>query len=131
MHVKAMSNVYNLSLSLGAFYLGISMILGKGAFDTFPQEWLGVLPFTSWASLALFGMIVFGLGNGIAAMYGFFKKDKKIFVMTFMMGILFCSSTVISTILLGEWYLPTSAFLGFSFIQIVLGLLGLLTFYRT
>ncbi|MET3658055.1 hypothetical protein [Sporosarcina psychrophila] len=54
------------------------MFLERGAFDTFPQEWIGVLPFNNWASLALFGMIVFGIGNGIASTYGFKNNDKKI-----------------------------------------------------
>ena len=111
MLLKNILNSYNLLLSLGAFYLGVSMFLERGVFDTFPQEWLGVLPFNNWASLALFGMIVFGIGNGIASIYGFIKKDKKIFTMTFTMGALFFFCTVIPTILLGEWYLPTSAFL--------------------
>lgn len=127
MLLKNILNSYNLVLSLGAFYLGVSMFLGKGAFDTFPQEWLGVLPFDSWSVLALFGMIVFGIGNGISSIYGFIKKDKKIFTMTFTMGALFFLCTVIPTILLGEWYLPTSAFFVLSLIQILLGLFGFLT----
>ncbi|ATP41031.1 hypothetical protein CSE16_13770 [Solibacillus sp. R5-41] len=129
MLLKNILNSYNLLLCLGAFYLGVSMFLERGVFDTFPQEWLGVLPFNNWASLALFGMIVFGIGNGIASTYGFIKKDKKIFIMTFTMGALFFSCTVIPTILLGEWYLPTSALFVLSLIQILLGLFGYLTVY--
>ena len=118
MLLKNISNSYNLLLSLGAFYLGVSMFLERGAFDIFPQEWIGVLPFNNWASLALFGMIVFGIGNGIASTYGFIKKDKKTFTITFTMGALFFFCTVIPTILLGEWYLPTSALFVLSLIQI-------------
>ncbi|KOS68696.1 hypothetical protein AEA09_09180 [Lysinibacillus contaminans] len=129
MLLKNILSSYNLLLSLGAFYLGVSMFLERGVFDTFPPEWLGVLPFNNWAGLALFGMIVFGIGNGIASTYGFIKKDKKIFTMTFTMGALFFFCTVIPTILLGEWYLPTSAFFVFSLIQILLGLFGFLTIY--
>ncbi|WP_019243958.1 hypothetical protein [Bacillus massilioanorexius] len=47
------------------------------------------MPFNNWASLALFRMIIFGIGNAIASTYGFIKKDKKIFTMTFTMGALF------------------------------------------
>lgn len=129
MILKNILNVYNLLLSLGAFYLGVSMFLERGVFDTFPQEWIGVLPFNNWANLALFGIIVFGIGNGIAATYGFLKKDNKIFTITFTMGVLFFLCTVIPTILLGKWYLPTSALFGLSIIQILLGLCGFLTFY--
>ena len=129
MLLKNILNVYNLLLSLGAFYLGVSMFLGRGVFDTFPQEWIGVLPFNNWVSLALFGIIVFGIGNGIASTYGFIEKDKKIFIITFTMGALFFLCTVIPTILLREWYLPTSAFFVLSIIQILLGLFGFLAFY--
>lgn len=89
MLIKNILNVYNLLLSLGAFYLGMSMFLERGVFDTFPKEWTGVLPFNNWASLALFGIIVFGFGNGIASTYGFLKKDNKIFIITFTMGAYF------------------------------------------
>ncbi|MFY3790297.1 hypothetical protein ACOQFO_01035 [Ureibacillus sp. MALMAid1270] len=129
MLLKSILNVYNLLLSLGAFYLGVSMFLKKGVFETFPQEWIGVLPFNNWASLALFGIIVFGIGNGIASTYGFIKKDNKIFAITFTMGVLFFFCTIIPTILLGVWYLPTSALFVLSIIQILLGFFGFLTFY--
>ena len=129
MLLKNILNIYNLLLSLVAFYLGVSMFLERGVFDTFPQEWIGVLPFNNWASLALFGIIVFGVGNGIASTYGFIKQDKKIFTITFTMGALFLLCTVLPTILLGEWYLPTSALFVFSLIQLLLGLFGFLTFY--
>ena len=129
MLIKNLLNVYNLLLSLGAFYLGMSMFSGKGIFEIFPQEWIGVLPFNSWASLALFGIIVFGFGNGIVATYGFMKKDNKIFIMTFTMGALLFLCTVIPTTMLGEWYLPTSAFLVLSIIQIALGIIGFVINY--
>ena len=125
MLLKHILNLYNLLLSLGAFYLGVNMIFDKGAFDTWPPEWIGKIPFTSWVSLGLFGIIVFGIGNGIASTYGFIKKDNKIYLITITMGVLFFSCTALSRILLGEWYLPTSGFLLFSTIQILLGLVGL------
>ena len=129
MVLRNIVTVYNLLLSLGAFYVGILMFLERGVFDTFPQEWIGVLPFNNWASLALFGIIVFGIGNGIASIYGFVKKGKNLFILTLTMGVLFFLCTIIPTNLLGEWYLPTSLFSVFSVIQLLLGLLGLLNFY--
>ena len=127
MLVKIILNSYNLLLSLGAFYVGVLMFLERGVFATFPQEWIGRMPFNNWASLALFGIIIFGIGNAIASTYGFIKKDKKIFIITFTMGALFFFCTVIPTMLLGEWYLPTSQFLLLSLIQLLLGLFGLVT----
>ncbi len=129
MLLKNILNFYNLLLSLGACYLGVSMLLGRGVFDTFPPEWIGKLPFNSWASLALFGMIIFGSGNAFASIWGFIKKDIKIFIMTITMGALFFFCTVISTMLVGEWYLPTGQFLILSSIQILLGVVGFVISY--
>ncbi|MBD3109634.1 hypothetical protein IEO70_14900 [Bacillus sp. AGMB 02131] len=123
---RIISNSYNLLLALGAFYLGLLMFMGKGAFDTYPPEWIGKIPFTGWAGIAIFGIIIFGIGNAIASAYGFVKKDKQIYIITISMGALFFLCTVASRILLGEWYLPTGQFLIFSVIQILVGLLGLI-----
>ena len=128
MSVKSVSILYHLLLSLGAFYTGGLMFLGGGAFDTWPQEWIGKLPFNSWGSVALFGILVFGVGNLFAFIYGIFKKDTKVFLITIMMGALFFICTILSRMLLGEWYLPTGQFLIASIVQLSLGLLGLLTF---
>ena len=54
---------YNLLLALGAFYMGTSILLGEGIFGEFPPEWTGRMPFNSWESLALFGIVVFGVGT--------------------------------------------------------------------
>lgn len=126
MILKNILNIYNLLLSLGAFYLGWLMLLGRDLFEEFPPEWIGVLPFDNWAVLALFGIIVFGIGNGLAATYGFIKQDKKICIMTFAMGTLLFLSIVIPTVVLGEWYLPTSEMFVLSIIQLLLGIFGFL-----
>lgn len=121
--LKYIACLYNLLLSLGAFYLGVSMILGRG-FETFPPEWVGKIPFQSWMDIALFGMIIFGIGNAIASIYGFIRKER-IFTLTILMGALLFFCTVISTNLLGEWYLPTGMLLIMSILQLSLGLIGL------
>ena len=46
MFLKNILNIFNLLSSLGAFYLGIEMILGRGSFDTWPPEWIGKIPFS-------------------------------------------------------------------------------------
>lgn len=125
--LKKTVNFFNLFLSLGAFYLGLSMFLGKGIFATFPPEWVGIMPFSNWASLALFGIIVFGIGNAMTSIYGFLKKDKKIFTLTFILGMLLFLCALMPIVLLGEWYLPTVYFFILSFFQILLGFFGLVT----
>lgn len=101
------------------------MFLERGVFDTFPAEWIGVMPFTNWESLAIFGIIAFGIGNAVASAYGFLKKDKKIFMATIFMGVLLLLCAFSPVLLVGEWYLPTIQFLLAGSIQIILGLLGL------
>lgn len=131
MLLKTILNFYNLFLALGAFYAGGSMLLGKGAFDTFPSQWVGKLPFTNWAGIALFGIIIFGIGNAMASIYGFRRKDNKIFLFTTAMGALLFFSTVTSTMLVGEWYLPTGQLLILSLIQLSLGIFGFVISYFT
>ena len=65
MLIKSVLNIYNLLLSLGAFYLGVLMFLERGVFDTFPQEWIGILPFNNWENLVLFGVIILELETAL------------------------------------------------------------------
>lgn len=125
--VKKIFNFYNLFLSLGAIYLGSSMILGRGTFDTFPSEWIGVMPFTSWISLGLFGMFVFGVGNAAVAAYGFIKVDKRVFLLTIALGVLLSLCALLPNFLLGESYLPVVYLFIASFFQVFLGIWGLVT----
>ncbi|MFD1030155.1 hypothetical protein [Metaplanococcus flavidus] len=117
---------YTLLLSLGAFYYGSLMLSGDGIFADFPPEWVGVMPFNSWMSLALFGMIVFGLGNAGAAIYGFMKKDQKLFVLVIFLGALCFLCAALPIILLGEWYLPLIQLFLASALQMALGFIGLI-----
>ncbi|WP_134341224.1 hypothetical protein [Filobacillus milosensis] len=125
MLLKNVSNSYNLLLSLAAFYTGINILTGTGVFSEFPQEWVGKIPFNSWESIAIFGILIFGFGNAIAAIYGFIKKGRKIFIMTLIMGVLFLSCMVLQIILLDEVFLATVQFILASSLQLFLGLVGL------
>lgn len=122
---------FNLAMSLGAFFMGISMLPVMGVFVEFPPEWVGVMPFTSWSALAIYGMIVFGIGNAVAAAYGFMKKTRVFFVANLGLGILLSLSAALPIVLLGEWYLPLVFFFVLSFMQIVLGLYGIFSKHRT
>ncbi|RPF56150.1 hypothetical protein [Aquisalibacillus elongatus] len=126
MLLKNVSSLYNLCLSLSAFYLGSLMILGEGVFATFPPEWIGKMPFDSWLNLSLFGMIIFGIGNAIAAIYGFIKRDKRIFIIMLALGILLFLSSLSPVFLLGEMYLPAAMIWLSSLIQLLLAISGLI-----
>lgn len=119
---KTIMNVYNAALSLGAFYLGGTMMSGKGIFAAFPPEWVGDLPFDSWMAMAIVGMIVFGLGNAVVAIRGFIRYDRQIFFSTLFMGALLFIATIGATLYVGEWYLPSVQLLIASVVQLALGL---------
>lgn len=122
--IKTIVSTYSFLLSLGAFYLGITMLSGQGMFAEFPPEWSGVMPFGSWTALALFGMIVFGLGNAIAAFYGFFRKNRGIYVPAIILGALCFGGALMPAVLLGEWYLPTVYLFMAGTLQVLLGVTG-------
>lgn len=124
--LKKIVSSYCLLLSLGAFLLGIYMLLGKGIFVDYPPEWIGVMPFSSWNSLALFGMIIFGIGNAGAGIYGFRKKTKKVFVWAISLGAFCFLCAALPIFLLGEWYLPLVQLFLASVIQVLLGVIGLI-----
>ncbi|WP_163972010.1 hypothetical protein [Oceanobacillus halotolerans] len=130
MGLKTISNLYQLLLAIGALYVGILMFLGSGVFATFPPEWIGTMPFTNWSSLAIVGIIIFGIGNAFVSTYGFITKKgthKTFFLLTITMGLLLFLSALTPVLLVGEWYLPTALFWLLSFIQLSLGLLGFVT----
>lgn len=124
MFLRKLVSSYSILLSLGAFYLGITMLSGKGIFAEFPPEWIGVMPFGSWPALALFGMIVFGLGNAAAAASGWFKKDQIVFGIATLLGTFCLVCTLMPVFLIGEWYLPTVYLFLAGTIQMALGGFG-------
>lgn len=125
--LKKFVSSYCLLLSLSAFFLGSYMFLGKGAFADFPPEWIGIMPFSSWNSLALFGMIVFGISNAGVGIYGLLKKSHKVFLLSIILGTWLFLAAELPIILMGEWYLPLVFLFLASAIQVLLGVIGLLT----
>ncbi len=123
--LKYITGAYCLFLSLGALYLGISMLLGKGIFADFPPEWIGVMPFSSWDTLALFGIIVFGIGNAAAGVYGI-RKNAKVFVLALVLGAFCFLCAALPIMLLGEGYLPLVYLFLASALQMILGTFGLI-----
>ncbi|MGB4588137.1 MAG: hypothetical protein WBI17_02735 [Clostridiaceae bacterium] len=111
---------YDLLMSLGAFYIGANMILEKGVFNEYPKEWLSKVPFQNWLLPAIIGIVVFGLGNSIAAIFSFRKKDNLSWIVSAIMAGTFFLSMVAQYVIFREWYLPSSMLLIFSIIQIVI-----------
>lgn len=118
---KILLGIYDLILSIGAIYLGILMILSNsGIFAEYPKEWLDKVPFQSWVTPGIIGILVFGLGNIISAAYCFIKDNSKAWILSTLLGCIFFTSLVAQVILLGEWYMATTQFFIFSIIQLSL-----------
>lgn len=111
---------YDLFLSLGAIYMGIMMVSGNGMFAEYPKEWLSKVPFENWVTPGLIAIVVFGLGNIIAAIFSLSGKSNKSWHMSAIMGGIFFVSLVVQVLVLGEAYLATAEFFLLSIIQLCL-----------
>lgn len=110
--------VYELVLAIGAIITGIAMINGSGIFSVYPKEWIGKIPFRGWDSIGILGIMVFGLGNVIAAIASFSRGRARPWLISLFMGLLLLVGMIYFRISLGEWYLATAQFLILSMLQI-------------
>lgn len=124
---RKMVSLYHLFLSVSAFVLGTYMLFGEGSFDTFPNEWVGTMPFSSWMSLAIVGMILLGIGNILMTALGFLKRGKNVYIGAMVLGLLLCLGASLPGILLGEGYLPIVYLYVAGILQIALGLVGIVS----
>lgn len=110
--------VYDLILAAGAIWIGAMMISKNGMFIEYPNEWLSVLPFDSWVVPGIIGIVLFGLGNVIAAIQSFRETGYRVWLTsTVMSGILLISLTL-QVIILGEVFLATIEFFILGIIQL-------------
>lgn len=111
--------LFQIALAIGAILVGISMITAKGLFANYPKEWIGKIPFDSWSSIGILGIVVFGIGNLIAAIAAFSRGRARPWIMSVFMGGLLFVTILYFRYAIGEWYLATFQFLILSIIQIV------------
>ncbi|MGB4661624.1 MAG: hypothetical protein WBI07_20795 [Mobilitalea sp.] len=113
--------VYDLVLSFGAIIIGAMMISSSNEiFMEYPKEWLSKVPFENWVVPGIIAIIIFGLGNTIAAILCFRKESNKSWIVSSVMGGILSISLVAQVIILGEWYLATVQFFALSIIQLSL-----------
>lgn len=127
MNEKARMNmlgIYDLFLSSGAIITGILMTTTNyGIFaEEYPKEWLSILPFTSWVIPGIIAIVVFGLGNMIAAIVSLKRKGDKPWLLSTIMSVIFLTSIISQIVLLGEWYMATVQFLAFGIIQLCISI---------
>lgn len=113
--------VYDLILALGAIWIGIMMVSSKnGMFSEYPREWLTILPFQSWLIPGVIAIVLFGLGNIMAAIASFKKSNNKPWFMSVVMGGILLISLGAQVVVLGECYLATAEFFIIGVIQLYL-----------
>jgi len=111
--------IYDTILACGAIYIGLNMLSASNKiFTEYPKEWLSKAPFESWVIPGLFAIVLFGLGNIIAAIFSFRKQNSKSWFVSAVMGGIFFISLVGQVIILGEWYLATVELLLISIVQL-------------
>lgn len=116
---KTILSFYNLLLAIGAMYSGIMMISGK--LGEYPAEWINKLPFTNWIYPGIIVIILYSIGNFIAAGFNITENNKGL-IFSAIMGVVLLVTTLLSIKILGEMYLATLEFIFFSIIQIALTL---------
>lgn len=122
--------IYDLILAAGAIWIGAMMISKNGMFTEYPNEWLTVLPFNSWVVPGIIGIVLFGLGNIIAAIQSFKKTGYRVWLTsTVMSGILLIGLTL-QVIILGEVFLATIEFFILGIIQLCITGYGFVCFKR-
>ncbi|MBU3158230.1 hypothetical protein KPL37_00390 [Clostridium frigoris] len=113
--------IYDLVLAVGAIYMGVMMISSNnGVFTEYPKEWLSKFPFENWILPGIIAVVLFGLGNIIAAILSFRKGNSKFWLPSAIMGGLLFLSIITQVIVIGECYMATVEFLILSIIQLYL-----------
>ncbi|HSI68340.1 MAG TPA: hypothetical protein VK947_13015 [Planococcus sp. (in: firmicutes)] len=119
---KRILGSYNLFLATGAIWIGTQMVTSSSGFgQDYPDSWAANLPFESWVMPGILAIVIFGLGNLIAAAFSFMKKNS--WLASVIMGALFLFGLIYQRMMVGEHYIVTNPFLALSLIQLALSTL--------
>jgi hypothetical protein len=115
--------IYDLFLAMGAIWLGVQMITSSnGTFfaDPYPDSWVSNLPFDSWVMPGILAVVIFGLGNIIAAVLSLKKEHNSSWYASAVMGAVFLFGLAYQYIAVGEMYIVTGPFLIIGIVQLCL-----------
>lgn len=123
--MKIKSNIllglYDLILAFGAAETGLLMLKADyGIFKEVPTELMGILPFNSWFLPGLAVMMLFGLGNLVAAVLSFTGKRNRTWFASALSGGLLLVLVIVQVIVLKQWYLASVEILLASLVQLLL-----------
>ncbi|WP_391122643.1 hypothetical protein [Psychrobacillus sp. L3] len=118
-----MMGIYDLFLATGAIWFGVQMVLSSSGTifaEKYPDSWASRLPFDSWVMPGVLAIVIFGLGNILAAVFSFKKRHNSSWYATAIMGAVFFFSLIFQRIILEESYIVNGPFLVLSVIQLCL-----------
>lgn len=116
--------IFDLVILVNVLIVGVSMIRQTGNYIEYPVEWLSKTPFDNFVLPGIIGIMIYGIGNLIAAIFAIAKKDFKSWMFSLVMGFILLLSMILQVIVLGESYLTTGILIIVSFIQIGLSCLS-------
>lgn len=119
---RAVLGIYDLFLAIGAILLGVQMITSVSGtiFEPYPGSWASNLPFDSWVMPGVLAIVIFGLGNIVAAVLSFKRKRNSSWYASAIMGALFLFGLAYQYIAVGETYIVTGPFLILGIVQLCL-----------
>lgn len=115
--------IYDLFLAVGAIWLGVQMITSSSGTifaESYPDSWAANLPFDSWVMPGILAIVIFGLGNIIAAVLSFKKEHNSSWYASTVMGVVFLVGFAFQYIAVGETYIVTGPFLIIGIVQLCL-----------
>lgn len=119
---------YNLAFATGAIITGVMMLTSVSEiFEEYPNEWISKTPFESWFIIGIIIILLFGVGNIVAAILSF----NKSYIFSVIMGAILFISLLAQVVVLGEWYLATIEFLILSIIQLFLGAYSYISYKKS
>lgn len=115
--------IYDLFLATGAIWLGVQMVTLKSGTifaEPYPDSWAANLTFDSWVMTGVLAIVIFGLGNIVAAILSFKKKHNSSWYASSFLGAVFLFGLAYQYIAVGEWYIVTSPFIILGVVQLCL-----------
>ena len=115
--------VFDLFLATGAIWSGVQMIRSSSGTifaEPYPDSWAFNLPFDSWVLPGVLAIVIFGLGNIIAAGLSFRKEHSSSWYASAIMGLVFLLGLAFQYISVGEMYIVTGPFVILGVVQLCL-----------
>lgn len=114
--------IYDLLLATGAIYTGLLMITKSGNFSADPNVSFHNLSIHNWVVCGIIAIFLFGLGNMSASIVCFLNQNRRIWLLSGIMGVLLLLTIIAQIIVFGELYLATFEIMILGLVQMALSI---------